>query len=58
MDAEKRGWKQNDEIEKVGLERSAIYRKCRLDEITLPLVAGNLKHVPMEEVGVCKLRRV
>lgn len=52
MDAEKRGWKQNDEIEKVGLERSAIYRKCRLDEITLPLVAGNLKHVPMEEVCV------
>nr|VWO96457.1 Structural maintenance of chromosomes protein [Ganoderma boninense] len=44
------GWGgQNDEIEKVGLERSAIYRKCRLDEITLPLVAGNLKHVPMEE---------
>nr|VWO99827.1 NOT4p [Ganoderma boninense] len=39
----------NDEIEKVGLERSAIYRKCRLDETALPLVAGNLKHVPMEE---------
>ena len=41
---------QNDEIEKLGLERSAIYRKCRLDEIKLPLVAGNLKNVPMEEV--------
>ena len=41
---------QNDEIEKLGLERSSIYRKCRLDEIRLPLVAGNLKNVPMEEV--------
>ncbi|RDX49778.1 cohesin complex subunit psm1 [Lentinus brumalis] len=39
----------NDEIEKLGLERSSIYRKCRLDEIALPLVAGNLKNVPMEE---------
>ncbi|KAH9848926.1 cohesin complex subunit psm1 [Lenzites betulinus] len=39
----------NDEIEKLGLERSAIYRKCRLDEIKLPLHAGNLKNVPMEE---------
>ncbi|KAI0808015.1 condensin complex subunit SMC1 [Fomes fomentarius] len=39
----------NDEIEKLGLERSSIYRKCRLDEIKLPLIAGNLKNVPMEE---------
>ncbi len=43
---------QNDEIEKLGLERSSIYRKCRLDEIALPLVAGNLKNVPMEEASV------
>ena len=42
---------QNDEIEKLGLERSSIYRKCRLDEMRLPLVAGNLKNVPMEEVS-------
>lgn len=41
---------QNDEIEKLGLERSSIYRKCRLDEIRLPLFEGNLKNVPMEEV--------
>ncbi|KAI0647638.1 cohesin complex subunit psm1 [Trametes meyenii] len=39
----------NDEIEKLGLERSAIYRKCRLDEIKLPLLTGNIKNVPMEE---------
>lgn len=42
---------QNDEIEKLALERSSIYRKCRLEEIRLPLLAGNLRNVPMEEVG-------
>jgi hypothetical protein len=41
---------QNDEIERLGIERSGLYRKCRLEEIKLPLVAGNLKNVPMEEV--------
>ncbi|KAI0781931.1 cohesin complex subunit psm1 [Abortiporus biennis] len=40
---------KSDEIEKLGLDRSAIYRKCRLEEIDLPLIAGNLKNVPMEE---------
>ncbi|KAF5373789.1 hypothetical protein D9758_000684 [Tetrapyrgos nigripes] len=40
---------RNDEIEKLALERSAIYRKCRLEEIKLPLLQGNLKNVPMEE---------
>ncbi|THH00454.1 hypothetical protein EW026_g2099 [Hermanssonia centrifuga] len=40
---------KNDEIEKSGLERSAIYRKCRLEEIKLPLIEGQLKNVPMEE---------
>nr|GAT51561.1 condensin complex subunit SMC1 [Mycena chlorophos] len=40
---------KNDEIEKSALDRSAIYRKCRLEEIKLPLLHGNLKNVPMEE---------
>lgn len=40
----------NDEIEKLALDRSGIYRKCRLEEIKLPLKEGNLKNVPMEEV--------
>ncbi|KZT07028.1 cohesin complex subunit psm1 [Laetiporus sulphureus 93-53] len=40
---------RNDEIEKLGLERSATYRKCRLDEVGLPLLEGSLKNVPMEE---------
>ncbi|KAJ2928232.1 hypothetical protein H1R20_g8845, partial [Candolleomyces eurysporus] len=39
----------NDEIEKLALDRSSIYRKCRLEEINLPLREGNLKNVPMEE---------
>jgi structural maintenance of chromosome 1 len=40
---------QNGEIEKFGLERSTIYRRCRVDEIKIPLLKGNLKNVPMEE---------
>lgn len=44
-------WSQNDEIEKLALDRSSIYRRCRLEEIKLPLVEGNLKNVPMEEVS-------
>jgi structural maintenance of chromosome 1 len=40
---------QNGEIEKLGLERSIIYRRCRMEEIRVPLLKGNLKNVPMEE---------
>ncbi|KAG1764755.1 hypothetical protein EDD22DRAFT_845756 [Suillus occidentalis] len=29
---------KNDEIEKLALERSATYRKCRLEDIKLPLI--------------------
>ncbi|KAH9976926.1 cohesin complex subunit psm1, partial [Russula compacta] len=47
--AEKEISSRNDEIERLALERSGLYRKCRLEEIKLPLVSGNLKNVPMEE---------
>ncbi|KAI0297775.1 cohesin complex subunit psm1 [Multifurca ochricompacta] len=47
--AEKEISSRNDEIERLGVERSGLYRKCRLEEIKLPLVSGNLKNVPMEE---------
>ncbi|KAI5120058.1 hypothetical protein M0805_007809 [Coniferiporia weirii] len=40
---------KNDEIGKLASERSTIYRKCRLEEINLPLLSGNLKNVPIEE---------
>lgn len=43
------GW--NDEIEKSASARHAIYRRCRLEEIDLPLVAGSLDRVPIEEVS-------
>lgn len=41
------GW--NDEIDKSASDRHAIYRRCRLEEIDLPLVRGNLEKVPIEE---------
>ncbi|KAH7906967.1 RecF/RecN/SMC [Hygrophoropsis aurantiaca] len=40
---------KNDEIEKLALERSSTYRKCRLEDIKLPLLEGNLRNVSMEE---------
>ena len=40
----------NDEIEKSDSSRHAIYRRCRLEEIDLPLVSGRLDKVPIEEV--------
>ncbi|KAK0550612.1 Structural maintenance of chromosomes protein 1 [Tilletia horrida] len=39
----------NVEIEKLGTERLNIYRRCRLEEIELPLLKGSLKKVPLEE---------
>ena len=43
------GW--NDEIEQAASNRHALYRKCRLEEIDLPLLSGNLNKVPLDEVG-------
>ena len=43
---------QNDQIEALSMERTSLYRKCRLEEINLPLKSGNLKNVPMEEVSL------
>lgn len=43
------GW--NDEIVNAGSNRHAVYRKCRLEEIDLPLAKGRLDRVPIEEVG-------
>lgn len=41
----------NDEIERLASERSGIYRRCRLEEIDLPLEKGDLNKVPLEEVS-------
>jgi hypothetical protein len=35
-----------------------MYRKCRLEEIDLPLLEGHLKNVPMEEVQFLSSRCV
>ena len=40
----------NDEIEKSASDRHAVYRRCRLEEIDLPLTSGRLDRVPIEEV--------
>lgn len=41
------GW--NDEIERSDSDRRVIYRKCRLEDIDLPLVSGSLSKVPIDE---------
>ena len=47
--AEKEIAGMNDEIERAGMERGALYRRCRLEEIQLPLIEGDLSQVPMDE---------
>jgi structural maintenance of chromosome 1 len=49
------GW--NDEIEKSSSDRHAIYRRCRLEEIDIPLVSGSLDKVPLVEVSLLPLPR-
>ena len=43
------GW--NDEIVKSASDRHAIYRRCRLEEIDLPLDRGRLDKIPLEAVS-------
>lgn len=38
----------NGEIEKSASDRHALYRRCRLDDIDLPLISGRLDRVPLE----------
>ncbi|KZV80769.1 condensin complex subunit SMC1 [Exidia glandulosa HHB12029] len=40
---------KNDEIEQAAIERSGIYRKCKMEKIELPLLKGKMTNVPMEE---------
>lgn len=41
----------NDTIEKLGAQRAEIYRRCRLEEIDLPVVKGSLNNVPLIETS-------
>jgi structural maintenance of chromosome 1 len=42
---------QNDEIRRQSSERFSIYRRCKVEDIELPLESGSLKNVPLEEVS-------
>lgn len=48
-DAIKETASANLEIEKMADDRTAIYRRCRLEEIDLPLASGSLSKVPLED---------
>lgn len=48
---------QNDQIEALSMERTSLYRKCRLEEVDLPLKSGSLRNVPMEEVRLHSNRK-
>lgn len=39
----------NDERERLASQRTEILRRCRLEEIDLPLLSGSLSSVPLEE---------
>lgn len=39
----------NDEIERSASDRHAIYRRCRLEDIDLPLNRGDLNKVPIDD---------
>lgn len=41
---------RNDEIEKLASERISIYRRCKLESIDLPLLKGDLRRAPIDEV--------
>lgn len=45
---------QNDEIERLASERFAVYRRCKLEELDLPLNKGSLDGVPIEEVSALR----
>ncbi|GJN89317.1 hypothetical protein Rhopal_002297-T1 [Rhodotorula paludigena] len=41
----------NDEIERLASERFTLYRRCKLEEIDLPLTKGKLDDIPIEEAA-------
>ncbi|KAH9465082.1 hypothetical protein MJO28_001250 [Puccinia striiformis f. sp. tritici] len=41
------GW--NDEIERLVSDRLNIFRRCKLESISLPILEGSLRQIPMEE---------
>jgi predicted nuclease with TOPRIM domain len=43
---------KESDLEKLGMERIAILRRCRLEETPLPFVRGSLEDIPMEDAEV------
>ncbi|GAA6061274.1 hypothetical protein JCM10212_004680 [Sporobolomyces blumeae] len=41
----------NDEIERLSSERFALYRRCKMEEIDVPLLKGSLDQIPIEEAA-------
>ncbi|GAA5824181.1 hypothetical protein JCM11251_001555 [Rhodosporidiobolus azoricus] len=41
----------NDEIERLAAERFSLYRRCKLEDIDLPLEKGSLDDIPIEETA-------
>ncbi|KTW31066.1 cohesin subunit SMC1 [Pneumocystis jirovecii RU7] len=37
------------EIERISSERYAIFKRCKLEEINIPLISGNLNDIPIDE---------
>jgi len=40
----------NDEIERLVSDRLNIFRRCKLESISLPILQGSLQRIPMDEV--------
>ena len=49
---------QNDTLERLMNERFAIYRRCKMDQIELPLLEGDLSQISMDEVSAFSLETV
>ncbi|RUS31129.1 LOW QUALITY PROTEIN: hypothetical protein BC938DRAFT_478410 [Jimgerdemannia flammicorona] len=41
------------EVERLNAEKVGIFRKCKLEEIAVPLAKGSLNDVPMDDTEVC-----
>ncbi|QSL64516.1 hypothetical protein MERGE_001817 [Pneumocystis wakefieldiae] len=37
------------EIERISFERYTIFKRCKLEEINIPLISGNLNDIPIDE---------
>lgn len=43
---------QNDDLTTIGADRFALYRRCRVEDIEIPTVRGDISDVPLQEVCI------